>query len=406
MDALMGRIRLAYPHRRSQMTARLGSFLHQVESGAEKVMRRALRRLRSKAPSPPREGDAAPLDQAARPERAASSPVVAEPAPTVSVPSKNPKSEPSTPVIPSQQISARAPEVSRPAPPAMPQSGLPEVYGRSRVAVLAIDPYHVHAYWEITPVDAAAARQRLDRSGAGEPVWVLRFHDVSGVGVDTSSAHGHFDVDIDLAARNWYIDLWSADKTYLVELGARLASDFSVVCRANPVQLPPANLSPPWEPIWRTAVPERATTEALPPSDPRLPASTRGQSWRRGSAEGPAPETARSPSPEGAGRVAGEQPWVAALRELSAGGLAAEADEAAGYFTAEQYAASEATAQVLEPPTSQVPPTRAATPHALAHGPASARTPAAPGQHSRSVSLTGLRSGSGGSANRGGDPRE
>ena len=58
-------------------------------------------------------------------------------------------------------------------------SELPASYGRTRLVVLPIDPFHVHAYWEVTEKDRLAVMKRLDPMGASRLSWVLRFHDVS-----------------------------------------------------------------------------------------------------------------------------------------------------------------------------------------------------------------------------------
>lgn len=385
----MGRIRLAYPHRRSQVTARLGSFLLKVESGAERVMARALGRFRSTPPAAqPADLKAAEREPAAEPAPAGATPVDAAarggavdvgpgPAPSGALAGEaNPRRErsPSRSFVPPSSASVAGPE-----PVQLSEPELPATYGCSRVVALAIDPYHVHVYWEITPADTQAARARLAGSGLTAPTWVLRFHDVTRGPADTAKAHGYFDIEIDLASRNWYVELWSPDKTYLVELGARLDAEFGAVCQANPVTVPAAELSPPREPEWRIADPERGTTEGVAASDPRLP---------RAAGAASIPETVRSEASGSAFDFDAEQPWVAASRGLGA-------DEAKRVIVAESPASSEA------------PATRAATPHALSLEPRSQRgSDDGVSRTSRSVSLPGLASGSGGSRIQGGDSNE
>ena len=257
-------------------------------------------------------------------------------------------------------------------PVASERPALPDSYGRSRVVVLPIDPHHVHAYWEVTPADAAATLARLDRSGVAEPKWVLRFHDVTGGDL------AHFDIDIDPDARNWYVELWSPDKTYLVELGVRCSNQFSVVCQANPVHVPPATSSQAAQAEWAMADLEHATSHALAAGDPRVPPTTRSQTPG-------APEHARA---SGEPAFAGEQPWITAIRQLSAVGT-------------ERAESAEIAAAAEAPPTSKTPPTRASTPHALAFElrgtsevPGPSGEPERAGR-SRSVSLRGVGAGSG-----------
>jgi hypothetical protein len=118
------------------------------------------------------------------------------------------------------------------------ESELPETYDSSRLVLMAVDPYHVHGYWELTLRDIRAARNQLDPFGRAEQNWVLRFYDVTCIEFDGSNAHGYFDVAVDLSARNWYVELWSADKTYFAELGAKLGSRFASACRSNFVVVP------------------------------------------------------------------------------------------------------------------------------------------------------------------------
>ena len=123
-----------------------------------------------------------------------------------------------------------------------PQHELALGYGRSKVVLLAVDPFHVHAYWELTDADARLVRRRLPRWwSSAAPAWVLRFYDVTCVDFDGTNAHGYFDIPVQLGARNWFVELWSAEKTYFVELGLRSGHHFSVACRSNFVNVPRAD---------------------------------------------------------------------------------------------------------------------------------------------------------------------
>lgn len=134
------------------------------------------------------------------------------------------------------------PPASRPGGSA--RSDLPESYGHSRLVVLTIDPYHVHAYWEMTLRDRMRAWDQLDPDGAAEAEWVLRFYDVTYIEFDGTNAHGFFDVEVGASARNWYVELWSPEKTYFVEIGLRKLAHFMPVCRSNFVHVPRADPPP------------------------------------------------------------------------------------------------------------------------------------------------------------------
>ena len=356
----MGRIRSAYPNRRSRMTARLGSFLLKVESGAETAVARAWQRLRARKPTP----EATTVDGAG--ERGAEDG-------RASVAQGEP--------VAAAAVAPPMPQARSDEPATLREPELPRSYGRSRVVVLAIDPYHVHAYWEVTPQDVESARSRSTAAGPPALTWVLRFYDVTRVAADTACAHEHFDVAIELEARNWYIDLWSPDKTYLVELGALVSGEFVGLCRAAPVTVPAAQLSLPQVPEWRTADPERATTHPVPASDPRVPQTP---SWRASPASAVAPPFAAEQAPS----FTGEQPWVAATRGFDGAGVG-------GMDLGEG------------PPTSKAPETQAATPQALASersglSAAHSQGAAGAGERSRSISLPSVAPVSGGSFDRGG----
>ncbi len=136
-------------------------------------------------------------------------------------------------------IQSQAPVVE-PVPGVVMEPGkLPESYDQTRVVVLPIHPYLVHVYWEVAPGDVEKDRQRLPEADRA-PQACLRFYDITYIDFDGTNAHGWFDVDIELGAENWYVELWSANKSYCVDLGLRSAAgDFLPLARSNIVQTAP-----------------------------------------------------------------------------------------------------------------------------------------------------------------------
>jgi hypothetical protein len=123
---------------------------------------------------------------------------------------------------------------------------LPEYYGPPRVSLLAIDPYHVCAYWDI---NVAALPERTEA--------VLRFHEIG------TGASAGFDVPIDLTAKRAYVELWSPDKTYYADLGLRAQRErFALLARSGAVHTPRA---------WPVAEVGIAATAPLEASEPPLP---------------------------------------------------------------------------------------------------------------------------------------
>jgi hypothetical protein len=131
-----------------------------------------------------------------------------------------------------------------PAPPPTAEEGeLPDDYGEPKVTLLPVGPYLAYAYWEI---DVATLPPETTSA-------VLRFHDTP-----EGSRSGSFDVDVDLRARNWYVNLWKPAESYVADLGVKTASgDFLSLARSNPLQTPRA---------WPVA--EIAIEETPPPETP------------------------------------------------------------------------------------------------------------------------------------------
>ena len=139
---------------------------------------------------------------------------------------------------------------------------LPASYDRTRLTLVEIEPHWIHAYWEITAPDREAALAK-----AGEAAWVLRFHDVTDVEFDGANARDSFDVPVDVAAGNWYVNLWSGGKTYCAEIGLRAPDGaFVPVSRSGVVQVPAATAAPRAEAEWMKVEP--ATGETAPAEEP------------------------------------------------------------------------------------------------------------------------------------------
>jgi hypothetical protein len=117
----------------------------------------------------------------------------------------------------------------------------------SHLTLLEIDPWRLHAYWNVTEDEIAAARARMphDFGGGGDKsALVLRFTDLSP---DTGQAahHPHFDIEVEGASNNWYIDLWRDAKNYSAELGPKAADGtFIALVRSNEVVTPRGGPSP------------------------------------------------------------------------------------------------------------------------------------------------------------------
>ncbi len=141
-----------------------------------------------------------------------------------------------------QLVIALAARMPSEVPPQEPTE-LPSSYGRTRLTLMEIEPFWIYAYWEVTPQDFRSACDQLGDAGPGIG-WVLRFYDITGAPFP-GNAHDYFDVPVDLKAGNWYINLWSGDKSYFAEIGPRSgAGRFLAVSRSNVICVPRAGPPP------------------------------------------------------------------------------------------------------------------------------------------------------------------
>lgn len=124
---------------------------------------------------------------------------------------------------------------------------------------MVVNPYLVHAYWDVD----------LTRLPATTSSAALRFHDVS-----QPFAPDTFDVEVDLRARNWYVDLWGPARSYYAELGTKTAAgDFTPIVRSNSLETPRAWPMADTDSERREGVPQADRPVFLTPADLSLPAA-------------------------------------------------------------------------------------------------------------------------------------
>ena len=194
------------------------------------------------------------------------------------------------------------PVAALPRPSQWVESGeLPETYGRTKVVAMVVSPYMIYVYWDLSPKDQARVGPAL-----------LRFHDAAD--------GGSFDVKIDLHAGNWYVNLWSPEKRYSIELGRQAAGVFVSLGRSNLIETPRAwpvaAISQPEPPSTGVAgapnqsvpvspaspIPAAASvTAAIPvPAAPPAPATVLAQPAVVAQPEAPVPPPALPPNPPNA----------------------------------------------------------------------------------------------------------
>jgi hypothetical protein len=115
---------------------------------------------------------------------------------------------------------------------------LPDLSEDNRLVLMAVDPYLLYAYWNVTSTRTEAAKALFEEDELEG--HVLRFHDTTGIDFDGVNSRSSFDVSIQLDVRRWYVRLWSPEKRYCADIGLR-AKDGRLVAlaRSNMVETPP-----------------------------------------------------------------------------------------------------------------------------------------------------------------------
>ncbi len=128
------------------------------------------------------------------------------------------------------------------------QHELPPHYGEDRLVLMVRDPYWLFTYWELSDESLKNARASL----AGRVKLILRVHDVTGVEFDGTNSNRTLDIDIpEQNAGNWYINVWGANVSYLVEIG--YTNDrglFVPITRSNTIEVPSDKVSPRTDDSW------------------------------------------------------------------------------------------------------------------------------------------------------------
>jgi hypothetical protein len=113
----------------------------------------------------------------------------------------------------------------------------------TRLSLMEVDPWNLHAYWHIDPADMVAGRAKLGDDGEHAGL-VLRFCDISPR-LDDALPHNGFDIEVGEGSNNQYVNLWRDAKRYSAEIGLRAHDGaFMPLARSNEVATPRAGPSP------------------------------------------------------------------------------------------------------------------------------------------------------------------
>ncbi len=109
------------------------------------------------------------------------------------------------------------------------------------MVLLVRDPYWLHSYWEITSGSVNRVRSQVGDLWDGHR-WLLRMYTYPQPGEGQGSSH--FDIELNPAAKNWYVQVPNPDCAYEATIGI-LTKDgtFHPLARSNRVRTPRDTMS-------------------------------------------------------------------------------------------------------------------------------------------------------------------
>ena len=208
--------------------------------------------------------------------------------------------------------SAKGPALPVPPSPDIPKRqgyyDLPWSYGETELVLMPVDPCLIYAYWDFSPDDWK------DIQDKGERI-VLRIYDVTMIRFNGTNAHHFFDIPVTLESQNWYIRIWSAEKSLLADIGWSLSDgSFHLISRSNVIQTPRAGVSAFDETRWlevRQARRKSARQDLLRALQlKRMTAPSDKDRDKRPSFWDPLIAEAGSTTKEGAGGLSSREIWI------------------------------------------------------------------------------------------------
>jgi hypothetical protein len=110
-----------------------------------------------------------------------------------------------------------------------------EQHPKTRAGLVPIGPKRMRVWWDGETIPGV----RDVLADLSRPKLALRFYDITGLPPGAQSWNHMFDIEIGLDERGRSVDFWSADRTYVVDLGVVYADGrFLTMARTNPAALP------------------------------------------------------------------------------------------------------------------------------------------------------------------------
>jgi hypothetical protein len=110
-------------------------------------------------------------------------------------------------------------------------------YGDNKIVLLVRDPWWLFAYWEVTAQREEEVRREIEHANLKKEKTVLRVYDTTGT--NPEKANAYFDIELNFFADQWYIDVGSPNRDWVVDIGIRTTQGrFFTLARSNRVRTP------------------------------------------------------------------------------------------------------------------------------------------------------------------------
>jgi hypothetical protein len=136
--------------------------------------------------------------------------------------------------------------------PARPKlEELPKSYGDTKIVLLPRDPSWAYTYWEIADSTKTDLRNKHGDTLFSSGQLTLRVYDITDVVFTGKNAHNFFDITVTEYSENWYINMPEVNRSWIVDLGIKLANgEFIVIARSNAINMPHHGISPITDAQW------------------------------------------------------------------------------------------------------------------------------------------------------------
>jgi uncharacterized protein len=115
----------------------------------------------------------------------------------------------------------------------------PSGYGDNRIVIMVRDPWWLFSYWEISPQKENEVKSQISQKGLRPVKSILRVHDVTDIRFNGRNSHKHFDIELAGLANNWYINVGTPNRAWIVEIGILADNnEFFLLARSNIARTP------------------------------------------------------------------------------------------------------------------------------------------------------------------------